>query len=191
MTKKTITYDVRNTLDELRHACGAGSRDPGFRNYFCENVENERKGAWPDLMAGNWVVKGRVTEHSVFFHLTLAGCLLAGLNRTDAEKAVMFLPQKLRGVPGDAATSALLWLMQSGEWETLVEDDQAGWAELLAYQYVMIHKTAQGQRFYRLTVAGATVASLNYDNVRNALSLEELRRACFNHGFNRTAWRQD
>ena len=73
-------------LDLLRHAVGADSKTPGYRNYFeaadCDNI------GWLRLTrAGLAEYRGPV-EHGFWYRVTEAGCRAIGLSKAAIRRAM-------------------------------------------------------------------------------------------------------
>jgi len=68
-------------LEILRHMVGAGSKNPGYRNFFCASLDGSDFLVLNDLMKKGLVFKGRTISgcRDCYFHATEAGMRAAGL----------------------------------------------------------------------------------------------------------------
>lgn len=77
-------------LDNLRHMVGALSHIPksqwGFRNHFAPSQADLP--SMERLEIAGLAQKGRPYEETHYYHATEAGCVAAGLNKRQTEKAL-------------------------------------------------------------------------------------------------------
>lgn len=81
---------LKEDLDNLKHMLGMNysKKSWGFRNYYVSNIHSFDEDSMQKLLRMGYVTKSKQTTLFSYYHATEQGCIVAGLNKRQINKAL-------------------------------------------------------------------------------------------------------